>query len=412
LRAQKDLPTAIDAYKKALAIEPKYAKAWINLGVAFYDQKDIPAAIDAYKKALAIETTNALAWNNLGNALYAQKHVPGAIDAYNKALALDPKFAKAWYNLGIALQDQKDLPGAIDAYKKVLAIDSKLAKVWYNLGVALQDQNDLPGAIDAYKKALGIDPKLADAWYNLGSALGGEKNLPAAIGAYKTAIKINPRDPKAQGALGMALRDKGDFAEAAAYTQRALQLLPKGHPLRPFVERQLKHCEQLLALEHRLLDALKGEPIRPAGYLALADLCQRYKERYRDAADLYGKAFAGDPKLAELRGNRYNAACAAALAAGGKGVGAANLFDKEKSRLRQQALGWLRDELAAQRKLLEENPKTAVPIQQNLQHWQSDPDLAGVRDRNELARLPAAEQTAWKKLWADVAALRQKARGK
>ena len=40
-----------------------------------------------------------------------------------------------------------------------------------------------------------------------------------------------------------------------------------------------------------------------------------------------------------------------------------------------------------------------------LNHWKKDPDLAGVRDDEELAKLPEAEREAWKTLWADVAAL-------
>jgi hypothetical protein len=39
---------------------------------------------------------------------------------------------------------------------------------------------------------------------------------------------------------------------------------------------------------------------------------------------------------------------------------------------------------------------------QALRHWQTDPDLAGVRDKEALAALPEAEQEAWRKLWADM----------
>ena len=42
-------------------------------------------------------------------------------------------------------------------------------------------------------------------------------------------------------------------------------------------------------------------------------------------------------------------------------------------------------------------------------HWQEDRDLAGVRDKDALAKLPAEERAAWEKLWADVAALLKKA---
>ncbi len=44
-----------------------------------------------------------------------------------------------------------------------------------------------------------------------------------------------------------------------------------------------------------------------------------------------------------------------------------------------------------------------------LSHWQKDTDLAGIRDAATLAKLPAHEQKAFTQLWADVAALLQKA---
>jgi hypothetical protein len=42
---------------------------------------------------------------------------------------------------------------------------------------------------------------------------------------------------------------------------------------------------------------------------------------------------------------------------------------------------------------------------QALLHWQKDTDLAGMRDPAALRKLPAAEQVAWHKLWAQVDAL-------
>jgi hypothetical protein len=41
----------------------------------------------------------------------------------------------------------------------------------------------------------------------------------------------------------------------------------------------------------------------------------------------------------------------------------------------------------------------------SLSAWQKDPALAGVRDRDGLAKLPDAEREQWQRLWADVAAV-------
>jgi hypothetical protein len=49
-------------------------------------------------------------------------------------------------------------------------------------------------------------------------------------------------------------------------------------------------------------------------------------------------------------------------------------------------------------------------LNQKLQHWKADTDLAGIRDESELNKLPEGEQTACRALWSEVEALLAKAR--
>jgi hypothetical protein len=41
-------------------------------------------------------------------------------------------------------------------------------------------------------------------------------------------------------------------------------------------------------------------------------------------------------------------------------------------------------------------------VAKTFQHWQRDPDLAGLREEAALAKLPEAERQAFRQLWADV----------
>jgi hypothetical protein len=80
--------------------------------------------------------------------------------------------------------------------------------------------------------------------------------------------------------------------------------------------------------------------------------------------------------------------------------------------LRGQALEWLKAERIAWAKVLESGDAKSRPVvAQTLQHWQADPDLAGVRDPEALAKLPEAEQAAWRSLWAEVDAVLARPRG-
>jgi hypothetical protein len=76
-------------------------------------------------------------------------------------------------------------------------------------------------------------------------------------------------------------------------------------------------------------------------------------------------------------------------------------------------LTWLRADLELwKQRLTGGKPPERQAAQQALRHWQADPDLAGVRDRAALAKLPEAERQDWAKLWGDVAALLAKAGAK
>jgi hypothetical protein len=80
-------------------------------------------------------------------------------------------------------------------------------------------------------------------------------------------------------------------------------------------------------------------------------------------------------------------------------------------RWRQQALAWLRTDVALLTRQLDQGTRQArTQVQGLLEHWQQDPDLAGIRDEAGLAWLSDAERPACRQLWADVAASLRRAR--
>jgi tetratricopeptide (TPR) repeat protein len=367
-------------------------------------------AVAFSRVAVGLRPGNPPAHGGLGSALGAQGDVKGAITCYTKALDLDPKFAQALVGLGTALKAQGDLKGAIASLRQALELDPKIALAHYNLGAALKAQGDVKGAIACYHKALELDPKYAPAHLALGLALYAQGDLKEAIACYRKALTLDPKFATAHGALGQALLAQGRFAEARASSQRALDLLPPKDPLRLLVAQHIAQADLWLKLEARLPAILRGEerPKDAAEELTLADLCQRHKKYYAAAARFYADAFAAGAAQSSQR--TYNAACAATLAAAGQGEDASKLDAKEKSRLRQQALAWLRDNLQQYAKQLEgTDAKTRKAVRQTLQHWQKDADLASVREKEALAQLPEAERAAWQQLWAEVETLRQKA---
>jgi serine/threonine-protein kinase len=268
-----------------------------------------------------------------------------------------------------------------------------------------------------YKVVLRLKPGYAEAHNNLGLALQDKGQLEEAIAQFKEALHLKSDYAGAHCNLGLALQQQGRFVDGLAALRRGHDLGSKSPGWSYPSAQWVREAEWLVALDGKLLKILKGEiqPADAAGGLALARLCQMYKKRYQAAARLYTEAFAAQPQLAEdlQTLDRYNAACAAALAACGQGVDSTNLDEASRASLRRQALEWLRADLTAYRQLLKKEPNKAWPaMRQTMQDWQQDTDFASVRDPEALARLPQAERKNWQQLWADVAETRARAEGK
>jgi hypothetical protein len=209
------------------------------------------------------------------------------------------------------------------------------------------------------------------------------------------------------------LRRQGHYAEALAEFRTGHELGSKRPDWRYPSADWVRQAEQLAALADRIPAILAGDdqPRDNAERLALAQMCYDTK-RHAAAARLFAEAMDSDPKLADDRqaGHRYNAACRAALAAAGMGVDDPAPEEAAKAILRAQALAWLKAELAAWSDILaSDEPKAHAAVAPTLRHWKGDPDLAGVRDLDTLAKLSEEDQQAWRTLWADVDTLLKKA---
>jgi Flp pilus assembly protein TadD len=371
LAGKGQVDEAIACWRKAIALDPKYAMPHTNLGLALYGNGQVDEAIACVQKAIALDPKNAIAHTTLGISLYVNGQVDEAIASLKKAIALDPKYATAHHNLGLALERKGEVDGAIACVQKAIALDPKLASAHHNLGCALERKGEVDEAIACYHKAIALDPKFASAHGALGAALYGKGDVDGAIDCFRKAIELDPK-----------------LALARVHLARA---------------------ERLAAVRDKLPAVQKGSytPASNAERLDLAEWC-RIKKLHHTATRLYSAAFAAEPKLADdlTAGHRYNAACYAALAAAGQGEDAAKLDDKEKARLRRQALDWLRADLALHTRQLESGQRAdRAAVQRALAHWQQDSDLAGLRDPAALAKLPAEERAACAKLWAEVAGL-------
>jgi serine/threonine protein kinase/Flp pilus assembly protein TadD len=411
LGEQGDWAEAATVLREAIRLEPAFAMAHCNLGHVLREQGNLAEAVDECREAVRLKPDFGNAHFQLAEALAKEGKLPEAVAEYQEVLRLNRNDTTTTYNLGNALYGQGKVSEAVTAFREAVRLQPDYAEAHVNLGIALKKQGKLAEAVDEYLKAIRVKPGLLEAHYNLALALTAQQNLPEAVVEYQAVIRLEPGHIAAHANLGAVLMDLGRFSEARLALERTLQLQAPTDPMRAAITQDLKKCMALESLDQKLAAFLIGN-VKPASAVETADLawlCQRpYKRLYAASARLYAEVFTAAPQLAEdLRsGRRYDAACAAALAGCGQGQYVAALDGEQRARLRQQAVDWLRADLTAWMKLLGRDLKQAgAAVAQTLQHWQTDTDLAGLRDTDALAKLPQAERAACQKLWADVGAL-------
>ncbi len=90
-------------WAKLADLNPHFAAAHVNVGVALEEEGRVDEAIRAYRKALEAEPERFAAHYNLGNALMKKGLYADAASAYEKVCRQEPNNASAHKNLAIAL---------------------------------------------------------------------------------------------------------------------------------------------------------------------------------------------------------------------------------------------------------------------------------------------------------------------
>jgi tetratricopeptide (TPR) repeat protein len=445
-----DYDGAITEFQKVIDLDPKEIKAYRNLGLALEGKGELDKAVASYQQAIKLDPMFAEVHTDLGDALTKQGKLDEAIASQRKAIEIDDKLAWAHARLGILLCDYKhDYDGAIAEFQKAIALDSKNRITHENLGCALMCKGDMERAEASWKKAQEIDPKWTPNYTKYGNVLADQRIWDAAVYCFQKAVESDPKNAPAHSNLGMALKEQGkkdmaivEFRSAIALNpdqaefhcnlagalrekgefREALKELRRGHELGskrpdwPYPSAEwVRDCEQLVELETRLPAFIEGKA-KPAGTAETLKLAEVFslKQMNVAAAGFYTEALAGKPKLANdlNAGHRFNGACAAALAGCGQGKDADKLGDKERANLRTQAMEWLRADLTAWGRLLDNDPAKSQQMVEVLQRWLADQDFSGVRGPEALAKLPEAERHEWQKLWDDAMEILKRAQAK
>jgi len=114
----------VEAYEKAVELDPHSAGALVNLGTVFFNGHAWSDAEERYQKALEIDPGYALAHFNLGNLYDERGDAENAREHYEEAIRLHPNYADAHYNLALLNQGVRDFLGAMRHWRAYLKLDT------------------------------------------------------------------------------------------------------------------------------------------------------------------------------------------------------------------------------------------------------------------------------------------------
>jgi TolB-like protein/DNA-binding winged helix-turn-helix (wHTH) protein/Flp pilus assembly protein TadD len=181
---------SIEAYRKAIALDPHYAVAYARLAVSeAYLADDIGDAAEMKRSEEAADQAIALA--------------PDEADGYAARAALRASFLWDW-------------AGAQADVAKALALRSADSEVQHQYAFLLANLGRLHEAIAAQKKSIELDPLSSHAWENLGSYEMFSKDFAAADAALRRALEIQPDSAFGLYHLGTLQLLEGKTEEALA----------------------------------------------------------------------------------------------------------------------------------------------------------------------------------------------------
>lgn len=158
--ARKD---ARSAFELATRIEPRFARAWNNLGVSYTRSGDLLAAENSFRRAVQAEPGLAAAHANLGQIHVRRDEQSQAIERFSRAIELDGANAHYRYFLGKALARAGRMSEAIAELERALSLNPRLFPAWVQLMKSRQASGDIPRARAAALEALKLQPGQRDA---------------------------------------------------------------------------------------------------------------------------------------------------------------------------------------------------------------------------------------------------------
>jgi Flp pilus assembly protein TadD len=221
-----DVGRALEVGRELVRRRPGMEVAHLQVAYLERSRGDLPAAIAALRRAVALRPTDTTAVSLLGTYLTEAGRASEAVtflEPHVKAEGPDLDVLTAY---GVALAATGRRREALAVFERARAEHPTNAMVLVNVGTVLLMGGDVAGARQAFEAALDVDPDVARAHNSLGVIAAREGRLPEAVEHWKRAAELNPEDYQTLFNLGSTLWGAGRREEARRYLEAYLRAAP------------------------------------------------------------------------------------------------------------------------------------------------------------------------------------------
>jgi putative PEP-CTERM system TPR-repeat lipoprotein len=291
-----DAANARAAFEKAVALQPTFFPAVVNLARMDMQDKKPEAAKQRFEKVLEKDKNNYGAMASLGELAMLQKHPEEATTWFEKGSNANPEAVVPAIKLGNQYLHTNQAAKALTLARKLIVANPTNPDLLELQGQAQIATKDPAAALETYSKLVSVLPKSAPAQLRLAAVHMMLKNEAAAADDLKRAIELQPDFLPARMAqieLAMRTGHPDDALARARQIQKLNDKLPVGYAIEGDVMlAQKKPVDALAAYEKALSRAKSPElfvkvaqtmTMTGKGKEADARAAQWLKERPNDA---------------------------------------------------------------------------------------------------------------------------------
>lgn len=186
---------AVTWLRRAIAMNPQFLPALMELGSVYLSLKKYKEAIEALNTAVGFDPEQAYALATLGDVYLQQQDLESALHYYDKAVSIKFDDPELWIKKGDIHKFLKSYQQASSAYQKAINANPEHVNAWVRNGSVMLLLNDEGTALEYLNTALALEPKNAEVAHQRGLIFYSLEKHEEALADFDTAFSVDPSNP-------------------------------------------------------------------------------------------------------------------------------------------------------------------------------------------------------------------------